>query len=109
VKFGIGLRDLTSDERNQAPDKRGVIVTRVEPDSFAEDIGFMKGDIITAINRQPVNSPDDVRKIQQPLKPGAAVDFRVVRIPQGVAGTRAKGSAGAAAAVLHLAGTLPAQ
>jgi serine protease Do len=111
VKFGIGLRPLTDDERNQVPDKRGVIVTRVEPDSFAEDIGFMNGDIITAINRQPVNSPDDVRKIQQPLKGGSAVDFRVVRIPQGIGGTgKGRSSAGAAAVLqLHLAGTLPAQ
>jgi len=68
-----------------------MMVTRVEPDSFAEDIGFMERDIITAINRQPVNTLDEVRKIQQALKPGSAVDFRVVRIPPaGLGAARAK-------------------
>jgi len=111
VKFGIGLRALTDDERALVPDKRGMMVTRVEPDSFAEDIGFMERDIVTAINRQPVNSLDDVRKIQQSLKAGSAVDFRVVRIPQALGNGKNRGQGGAAAGVLqmHLAGTLPAQ
>lgn len=111
VKFGIALRALTDDERADVPDKRGMMVTRVEPDSFAEDIGFMEHDIITAINRQPVNSLDDVRKIQQSLKAGAAVDFRVVRVPQAIGGTGKGRTGGAAPNVLqmHLAGTLPAQ
>jgi serine protease Do len=106
VKFGVRLRELSEDERNQAPDKHGVMVVHVEADSFAEDIGFMERDIITAINRQPVTSSDDVRKIQQTLKPGSAVDFRVVRIPQSVSG---KNRGGGGAQTFHLAGTLPAQ
>jgi S1-C subfamily serine protease len=32
-----------------------------------------------AINRQPVNSVEDVQKIQGALKPGDAVAFRVMR------------------------------
>jgi len=108
VKFGLGLRPLNDDERNQVPDKRGMSVTRVEQDSFAEDIGFMEHDIIIAINRQPVNSLDDVRKVQQALKPGSAVDFRVVRIPQQVGNGKNRGG-GAGVLQIHLAGTLPAQ
>jgi len=106
VKFGMRLRELSDDERNQVPDKRGVMVAKVETDSFAEDIGFMDRDIVTAINRQPVNSSDDVRKIQQTLKPGAAVDFRVVRIPQAPGNAKNRGGG---AQAFHLAGTLPAQ
>jgi serine protease Do len=51
----------------------------VEQNSFSEDIGMRKGDVILEINRQPVHSTDDVTRIQKTLKPGAAVAFRVLR------------------------------
>ncbi len=79
VKFGIGPRDLTEDERNLTPDKHGVMVTTVQEGSFAEDIEMEKGDIIISINRHPVSSADDVRKIAASLKSGDAVAFQVVR------------------------------
>ena len=53
-------------------------------------------DMIIAINRQPVSSVDDIRKIAQTLKPGDAVAFRVVRAaPQ------------RAPVTTYLSGTLP--
>jgi S1-C subfamily serine protease len=55
------------------------MVTLVEADSFAEEIGVQNGDVIDAINRQPVNSLDDIRKVQEKLKAGDAVAFHVVR------------------------------
>src|SRR5262249_55646304 len=110
VKFGIGLRALTEDERNSTPDKRGMFVTRVEDGSFAEEVGIQaERDIITSINRQPVNSLDDVRRIQQTLKPGDAVAFRVTRIAPAVLG-QARGRAGATQSQsqsLFLSGYLP--
>ncbi len=36
-------------------------------------------DVIMAINHQPVNSVDDVKRIQGTMKPGDAVAFRVMR------------------------------
>jgi len=89
VKFGVSIRPTTDEERDLTPDKRGVTVTRVETGSFAEDIGMQDRDIIVSINRAPVNSVDDVRKIQQNLKPGDAVAFRVVRVAQGAGRNRA--------------------
>jgi S1-C subfamily serine protease len=63
----------------------------------------MEKDIITAINRQPIASVDDIRKVQGTLKPGDAVAFRVVRpIP----GARTKGSP-PRTATMFLSGTLP--
>jgi serine protease Do len=50
----------------------------VEPGSFAEDIGLQAGDVIVAANRQPVNSTEDVTKFGNSLKPGDAVQFRVL-------------------------------
>jgi serine protease Do len=56
-----------------------VLISSVEENSFSEDIGLRKGDVIVAINRQPVRTTDDVKRIQHTLKPGDAVAFRILR------------------------------
>jgi S1-C subfamily serine protease len=50
----------------------------VEPGSFADDIGLLTGDVIVSVNRQPVNTAEDVTKFSSTLKPGDAVQFRVL-------------------------------
>jgi serine protease Do len=79
VKFGITPRELTDAERSLTPEKHGVMVSTVEDGSFAEDIDLEPGDIILALNRHPVASPDDLKKIAGSLKSGDAVAFLVVR------------------------------
>jgi serine protease Do len=69
----------------------------VEPGSFAEDIGIRKGDVIVAINRQPVNSAADVRNIVNSAKPGEAMAFKLMR------------NSGGTWNVLFTAGTLSAR
>jgi len=81
VKFGIKPRELTDAERGLTPDKHGVMVSTVEDGSFAEDIEMLPGDIIIAINRHPIASVDDLRKVAGALKSGDAVAFLVVRPP----------------------------
>ena len=90
VKFGIAPRELTDDERSITPDKHGVMVSSVEEGSFAEDIGMEKGCIILAINRRPVSSVDELKKIAGSLKSGDAVAFLIlppteesIRVQQG--------------------------
>jgi serine protease Do len=81
AKFGINIRPLNDVEKEAVASiaQNGVKVTRVEPGSFAEDIGMLDGDVIVSINRQNVNSVDDVKRIQATLKGGAAVAFRILR------------------------------
>ncbi|MCU1337175.1 MAG: protease Do [Bryobacterales bacterium] len=89
VKFGFRPRALTEQERDSVDNRRGVMVTLVEADSFAEEIGIQNGDVIDAVNRQPVNSLEDIRKVQEKLKAGDAVAFHVVRgVAPPVAGPR---------------------
>jgi serine protease Do len=96
VNFGITQRQVSEEERDLTPDKRGVLVTRVEPGSFADEIGMQEHDIIIAVNRQPVSSGDDIVKVRQNLKPGDPVAFRVVRgLQRGQTQT------------IYLSGTLP--
>jgi serine protease Do len=81
AKFGITIENLT-DQRRQTLNLKetgGVLITEVQTSSFAEDIGLAPNDVLVAINRQPVNSVDDVKRIQTNLKPGEAVAFRILR------------------------------
>jgi serine protease Do len=107
VTFGIQLRVLNDDERTLTSDKHGVYVARVEPNSFAADIGMQERDIITSVDRHPVNSIDDVKKIQATLKPGDPVVFRVVRLDGAATVKGSRGTATPAPRVLLLPGTLP--
>ena len=102
VTFGIYPRPVSEEERDTTPDKHGVTVTRVEPGSFAEEIGLQEHDIIVGINRHPVSSVDDIKKVQQMLKPGDAVAFRVVRASP-------RGRANEPPETMYLSGTLPGQ
>jgi serine protease Do len=80
AKFGLRLRPTSDAERSAARiDEGGIVVTTVDPDSFAEEVGLQERDIIVSINRTPVASVDDVRKLQSQLKAGDAVTFAVMR------------------------------
>jgi len=122
VKFGITVRELTEEERNLTPNKHGIMVTSVPENSFGEDIEMEKGDIVMAINRHPVSSIDDLRKITGSLKSGDAVAVLVIRpgeervaqqAPAGARGRRGSTNAPAAAAQqeapepMYLSGRLP--
>ena len=81
VMFGISVSNLTSSQREQLEfiESGGVLVTKVDPASFADDIGILQNDVILAINRKPVMSVNDIRDIQGGLKPGSDVAFKVMR------------------------------
>lgn len=100
VSFGMSILPLTDQQRTNLglKDKGGLQVVEVEPNSFAEDVGLQQGDVLMSINNKPVNSIDDVKKIQALLKPGQAVAFRVLR----------KAARGGDWQAAYFAGTLPA-
>ena len=51
VRFGLHAETLTSERARHLgmQSQHGVLVSEVEPGSFAEDIGFARGDVIVAI------------------------------------------------------------
>jgi serine protease Do len=85
VKFGMSVQELTASSRKELnfSEKTGILITSVDPASFAEDIGLREGDIITAMNRQPVRGIDDFKHLQSTLKPGDAVALRVMSRREG--------------------------
>ncbi len=85
AKFGVGIVAIPDADRAEMKldDKRGVRVSKVESESFAEQIGVQVSDVIVSINRTPVYSIDDVRRVQSNLKTGDPVAFRVLRATPG--------------------------
>ncbi len=107
ARFGIGIVNLgdgEAEEMGLKDTKGGVRVTRVEPDSFAAEIGIAERDIIVSINRQPVASVDDVKRLQGTMKPGDAVAFRVMRA---IPGSRGGGRGALQWQGIWLSGSLP--
>jgi serine protease Do len=102
VSFGMLVQDMTAAQHDNLglKEKGGIQVADVDANSFAEDIGLLKGDVILTMNNKPVNSVDDLKKMQATLKPGDAVAFRIER--------RAGTGPQAPWQTLFVAGTLPA-
>ena len=88
MKFGMSVQALRPADRQNLGFKGtgGVLVASTEPGSFADDIGLQKGDIIVELNREKINSREDIVRIQNTLKPGQPVAFQVMRQAQGRSG-----------------------
>src|SRR5712671_3086130 len=81
AEFGLRLEDLGTDRAKRAgyENMKGVLVTQVDPASFAEDVGFTRGDVITEVNHTPVTTVAEYRRLISGLKTGQDVLFRVRR------------------------------
>jgi serine protease Do len=97
-KFGVAVRKLTPEmaDRLDTPSGKGVIVQEVRPNSFAEDVGLGRGDVILEVNKQAVNSEEEFARVESGMKSGQDVVFLVRQRGS----TRQEGTA-------FLAGTLP--
>jgi serine protease Do len=61
------------------PGEGGVVVTDVVPNSPAAKAGLRRDDIITAVDNQPVTSPEELRDAIQKAGAGKEVTLQVVR------------------------------
>ncbi|MGA7856137.1 MAG: Do family serine endopeptidase [Candidatus Acidiferrales bacterium] len=80
-QFGLHVEDLTPDLAHKLGMGKttGVVVTEVEPATFAEDIDFARGDVIVEINHVPVANMTDYKAQMAKLHPGDDVLFKVAR------------------------------
>ena len=78
-KFGLTVKGITQDMANryQLPNTKGVVVQDVKPDGFGDTAGLSRGDVILEINKEPVNSEEDYRKLEAQAKSGQDVVFLV--------------------------------
>lgn len=81
VRFGITVQEISPERRDQlgVEEDGGVLLTRVESGSFAEEVGIVRGDIVLAVNRVEISSIADLREIQKRLQPGMDVAFKLLR------------------------------
>src|SRR6266478_5635011 len=80
-EFGLHVEELTPERSRRVgmEAQKGALVTEVEPASFADDLGFGRGDVISTINGEAVTSVADYRKAVSKLKHGEDVVFKVLR------------------------------
>ncbi|MGC1167328.1 MAG: Do family serine endopeptidase [Candidatus Acidiferrales bacterium] len=80
-QFGLHVEDLTPDLAHKLGMGKttGVVVTEVEPATFAEDIDFVRGDVIVEINHVPIANLTDYKAQMAKLHPGEDVLFKVAR------------------------------
>jgi serine protease Do len=81
AEFGLRVESLTPERASKVgmEGEHGVLVADIEPASFADDLGFQRGDVIVEINHETVNSVDDYKKSVAKLKPGQDVVFKTLR------------------------------
>lgn len=77
--LGVGIQELGPDLQEYYDVPEGVLITEVFPGDPADKAGIEKGDIITAVNGQTVNSPRELSKRIADIAPGSDVELRIVR------------------------------
>ncbi|MBF9233551.1 DegQ family serine endoprotease [Microvirga alba] len=85
--LGLNLSGITDDLRRRyslKDDLKGVVITRVDPNSSAADKRIQAGEVIVEVNQEAVSSPADVTKKIDALKSqGRKSALLLVANPQG--------------------------
>lgn len=109
IRFGFRVRGpITAQEKDMVPSGHGIVVASVDIDSFAAEVGLIDNDIVESINRQPIDSVEDINRVRGTLKPGDAVAFHIYRPRVAVQGRGKNRPTPVATAIsVYLAGSVP--
>lgn len=79
--LGVTIQSVDADlaQSLNMPSARGAIVTSVANGGPAEKAGLKRGDVITAVNKQPVADNNSLRNIVASQPPGASVEVTALR------------------------------
>jgi serine protease Do len=79
--LGVGLNDVTPDNAKffNATGNSGALIASVTPNSPASRAGLKQGDVVTAVNGQPVESGSDLQVVVSEDAPGSKVELQVER------------------------------
>lgn len=80
-RLGVYIQDLTPNlaQAFGIEANRGAVIAQVVPDSPAEEAGLREGDVVTAIDGEPVESAADLRNQVGLLQPGRTIELSVLR------------------------------
>jgi serine protease Do len=79
--LGVAVRPLTPEAAESAgvKEQKGVLIENVVEGSPAEKAGVQKGDVIVAVNEQPVAAPPELTRRIVGTSPGTRVELSLVR------------------------------
>ena len=79
--LGVTIQSVDADLASSLnlPAARGAIVTSVTAGGPAERAGIKRGDVLTAVNNQPVIDSNSLRNLVASIKPGATATVTVAR------------------------------
>jgi serine protease Do len=73
------VRDLQETDENPSGLRGGVLVTKVDDESAADESGVRAGDILTRVGRTPISRLADVESAIERIKPGDSLSLRLIR------------------------------
>jgi len=79
--LGVTIQSVDADMASSLnlPAARGAIVTSVQTGSPADRAGLKRGDVITAINKQPVVDNNSLRNLVASMAPGSTAEVTAIR------------------------------
>jgi len=79
--LGVTIQSVDADlaQSLNLPSAQGAIVTSVSNGSPAEKAGIKRGDVITAVNKQPITDNNKLRNIVASQPPGSSVEVTALR------------------------------
>jgi serine protease Do len=80
-RLGVYPQNISEGLRKQLnlKDRKGAVVTTIDPESPAEKAGFKQYDVIIEVNGQPVEDSNDLRFKIADIEPGKKITIRIVR------------------------------
>ena len=81
AKLGLDVQDLTAGlaDKFKLREAKGVLITKVEPNSLAQAEGLREGDLIKEVNRLEVSTVGDFTTAIAKVRRGDTVLLRVLR------------------------------
>ncbi len=79
--IGVGIQEVTPDlaKAFNAPAEKGALIGNVESNGPGAKVGLQRGDVITELNGQPVNGPNDLRLKIGTMTPGTTIHLKISR------------------------------
>ena len=77
--LGMVVRELQETDENPSGLRGGVLVTKVDDESAADESGVRAGDILTRFGRTPISRLADMESAIEQIKPGDSVSLRLIR------------------------------
>jgi membrane-associated protease RseP (regulator of RpoE activity) len=79
-RLGISITELNDEAREDLKVKRGgALITKVEQNSCASQMGLSINDVITGINHQKVQSPEQLKQLVNAIPLGSEVEIEYIR------------------------------